>query len=198
MAQVPNPNDYPSGRDNVYHKDPGEVKVTEKSLRQKFWDVFQLTDISEIKEYIIGDLIIPGFKRGARGVLDIILDGEVRPSGKSSGGTRFINYNKPRSSYREEDNSRKDHRKGNRDFRMIEFTSKDSAEKVKNLVLDEFRKYKQVPIASFYEYVEKVTEKKITIYFTDFNYGWTDLTGLTVVGRPGHYTLDFPRAETLD
>ena len=203
MALVPNPNDYPSRHEEskkpISDVSQGEVIVSEPSLVRKFWNIFQLKDLSDIREYILEDLLIPGFKKGIRGVVDIILDGEIRSSSNSrSGGTHYINYNKVNN--RREDSEERRSRRGNRDFRLVEFTNKSTAEYVFDEMMSEFNKYGRVPIASFYEFVEKATDGriKITPYFTDFNYGWTDLKGLSVTGRPGHYKLDLPRAEPLD
>ena len=200
MAQVPNPNDYPSRHLTQHNPEDDAVIVSEPSIARKFWNVFQLKDLSEIREYIFEDIIVPGFKRAVRGVVDIILDGEVRSSNNSRSSTGYINYNKIKNMDREDHSEKRKNRRGNRDFRLIEFTSEAIAKAVYDDMMDEFRRYGRVPIASFYESVEKQTNHAITItpYFTDFSYGWNDLNGLRIKGRVGHYVLDFPRAEPLD
>lgn len=194
MALVPNPNDYPSRHAELPTPKKSvvenEVKKSDTTLVHKFWDIFQLQDLAEIKTYIFNDLIRPGFKRGIRGIVDIILDGEIRTESRSS-GTRYINYNK-KYDEREKPASRSTNRKPNRDFGRLEFETRQDADKVRKELIETLNRYHEVSIGTFYELCG------IDPFFTDYNFGWTNLGDLDIKGHPGHYVLDLPRAEPLN
>lgn len=194
MALVPNPNDYPSGRKDKPTKKAvveNTVEIADRSIISKFWNVFQLKDLGEIKGYIFEDLIVPGFKKAVRGVVDIILDGEVRSYSKvNTGGTHYINYNKIEPS-RDRALSKEPNRP-NRDFRLLEYVDRIDAERVKKELLNDLATYGQATVASLYE------ASGITPYFTDYKYGWTNLEELSVRNYRGKYILDLPKAEPLE
>lgn len=193
MAKVPDPTDYPSNRRKEDVKvEPvvkNEVKTKEKSVFRKFQETFRLSDLSEIKGYIYEDLIIPGFKKAIRGVVDIILDGEIRTSGKSSNGYR-INYNRISTNGKREEAERSNKKK--RDFRELIFETRADAEEVLSSLAELIDVYGQASIADLYSCCD------ITAEFTEFRYGWTNIAGASVSRVRDGYILNLPKAEVLE
>jgi hypothetical protein len=192
MAKVPNPKDYPSNRKKDDKKiEPvvkNQVKTKEKSIARKFQETFRLSDLSEIKGYIYEDLVIPGFKKAIRGIVDIILDGEIRSSGKPSNGYR-INYNRISANGKREDPEPK---KKKRDFRDLIFETRADAEEVLSSLAELIDVYGQASIADLYSCCD------ITAEFTEFRYGWTNIAGASVSRVRDGYVLNLPKAEVLD
>lgn len=194
MAKVPDPSLYPSNRKEERPKVKpvikGNVKDKEKSLGRKFRDVFLVRDLEEIKDYIYEDLIIPGFKKAVRGVVDIILDGEIRPQRSSSNGYR-VNY---KSMSEGGSNRRREHvePRGRRDFRDIFFDTRGDAEEVLDTLSELISVYRYASIADLYDACD------ITSSFTDNKYGWTDLSSASVGRTRDGYVLNLPKATLLD
>jgi len=168
----------------------GEVTVREKSLAKKFWQVFQLRDISEIQNYIYEDLIVPGFKKAIRGIVDIILDGEVRSyTGRPSNSAYRINYNQ-----QGRERERTPARRGRVVFDELEYDSRADAQEVLNELSDIMKDYGHVKVADLYD-ASGVTNPR----FTNFSYGWYDISGFDIRWRnDGKYVIDTPRSVVLD
>lgn len=195
MREVPNPNDYPAGEKSAENREKeirkvitGNVKVQKKSLGYKFREIFQLRDLSEIKSYIYQDLIVPGFKKAVRGIVDIILDGEVRSYSTKSNG--YVNY-RGMSERREKEEPRYVSKK-KKDFRELIFETRGDAEEVLSTMVDLISEYRHVSIADLYDCCD------ITSDFADNKYGWEDLSGSSVKRISDGYILDLPSARALD
>lgn len=196
MRTVPNPADYPAGENSAEKREKavkkvisGSVRTKEKSLASKFRETFKLRDISEIKSYIYEDLIVPGFKKAVRGIVDIILDGEVRSYGTKSNGYR-IDY-RGMSERRDREEPRRIHT-SKRDFRELIFDTRGDAEEVVSTLVDLIADYNHASIADLYDCCD------ITSQFSDNKYGWTDLSGASVRRVSDGYILDLPSARALD
>ena len=195
MREVPNPNDYPTGERSAENRDKeikkvvtGHVTTKNKSIGRKFKEVFQLRDLSEIKGYIYQALIVPGFKKAVRGIVDIILDGEVRSYGGKPNG--YVNY-RGMSERRDRDEPRYVSKK-KKDFRELVFESRGDAEEVLSTMVDLISEYRHASIADLYDCCD------ITSDFSDNKYGWEDLSGSSVKRISDGYILDLPPARALD
>lgn len=174
------------------------VKVKKKGPFSTAIDSFIQEDLTNIKTYIISDVIIPTIKNtiwdAFTNSLDMVLygkSGHKRANAPGSSRVPYVSYNKysdNRSNTRPSDEPRR----GRYDFRNITFTSKADADEVlkqMDAIMDE---YKLVTVVDFYDLVG------ITGEYTDSKYGWTNLRNAGVVrGRDGYY-LEMPKPLPID
>ena len=173
------------------------VKVKKKSPFATAIDSFVQEDLTNIKTYIISDVIIPTIKNtiwdAFTNSLDMILYGKTghkRASAPGSSRASYVSYNK----YSDNRNGRvsEEPRRSRYDFGNISFTSKADADEVlrqMDAILDE---YKIVTVVDLYDLVG------VTGEYTDSKYGWTNLRNATVGrGRDGYY-LNLPKPLPID
>lgn len=173
------------------------VKVKKKSPFATAIDSFVQEDLTNIKTYIISDVIIPTIKNtiwdAFTNSLDMILYGKTghkRATTPGSSRASYVSYNK----YSDNRNGRasEEPRRSRYDFGNISFTSKADADEVlrqMDAILDE---YKIVTVVDLYDLVG------ITGEYTDSKYGWTNLRNATVGrGRDGYY-LNLPKPLPID
>ena len=174
------------------------VKVKKKGVLSTAVDQFVQEDLTNIKTYIVADVIIPTIKNtiwdAFTNSLDMILyggNGRDKKNGPGSSRTSYVSYNKysnPRDTRRTNDEPRR----SRYDFSNIEFTSKVDAEEVlrqMDAIMDEYR---LVTVSDFYDLVGESGE------YTDAKYGWTNIRNARVVrGRQGYY-IELPKPIPID
>lgn len=194
MAKVPNPADYPPGNKNamVVKNKPepvvtNNVKTREKPIQRKVIDIFKLGYLSQMRDqfYKVDDYI-----KRATSILDILLDGDTRHSGRRTNYNRISTGGSIISSNSTDDTRHV--RKSRMDFREIVFESRGDAEEVLSGLSDLIKEYKQASVADLYDLCN------ITSSFADNKYGWEDLTSSSVKRVTDGYVLDLPRATVLD
>lgn len=176
----------------------GNVTVKKKSEVGKFIDKYVAEDVSNIKSYIISEVIIPTIKNtiwdAFTNSLDMILFGGSGRDKHKSGSSRvpYVSYNKA-SERRHDSRSSNETRRGRFDFDDIVLDSRGEAEEVlrqMDALLDE---YKIVTVADLYDLVG------ITGEYTDQKYGWTNLRNAdSVRARGGGYKLSLPKPLPID
>ena len=169
----------------------GKVKKKENGMR-KLTDIFISEDVTNVKDYIIFDVVVPALKKAVYdlivGTLDMSLYG-----GRGNG-------NQPKAdrvSYRDyNDISRSGNRSGDRtrtasgySYDDIVVETRGEAETVLSRMDEIMEEYSIVRVADLYDLVG------VTGDYTDNNYGWTNIRNAKIVRvRDGGYKIDMPRA----
>lgn len=177
------------------------VKVRKRNEVQKMADSFLSEDVSNIKSFVISEVLVPAAKKVISdtigGISDIIKDSinvclygeaEARKKRQAGGGTRF--------SY-EKCFDKSDSRpviginRGKR-YDDVVISTRAEAEDVLSTLEEYISKYEFVSIANLNELLG------ISGDYTDRNYGWTDIRNASVVrvrDEYGYgYILKLPRA----
>ena len=174
----------------------GKVKTKKKNGITKFADVFVSEDVSSVKSYIIGEVLIPAMKKALSDIvangIDMILYGESGVTKRKSPGSRvsYTNY------YDRRDRDRygyDDHRvRAGYDFNDVILDSRGEAEDVLSRMDELIDNYGIVSVADFYDLCG------ITGSYTDNKYGWTDIRSAQVVRVRDGYKIKLPRALPLN
>lgn len=174
------------------------IKGTVKSKKKSgFLSSFLSDDVTDIKDYIIFDVLIPAAKKAISDVvtngIDMMLYGETGRSKKSSGASR-VSY---RSYY---DRDRPDPRDRERDVRRtrdhayddIILETRAEAEEVISRLDELIDVYGIASVADLYDLVG------ISGQHTDNKYGWTSVRDATHVRVRDGYLLKLPRVRPIN
>ena len=160
----------------------GTVRTKKKNGFQKFAGFLVSDDVSNIKSYVVKDIVIPSVKKAISETIDMILYGSSR--GRSSGGPAKVSYRsyyddprprdpiEPRSTFNYDD---------------IILDNRGEAENVLDQMCDLIDTYKVVSVADLYDLVG------ITGDYTNNRYGWTNLRNAEVIRVRDGYMLKLPR-----
>ena len=170
----------------------GSVKTKKNKEIKKFTDVFISEDVSNVKSYILMDVLIPAVKKA---ISDIIKDGIDMLLYGDSDRSRRRDRDDIRPSYRkyydDRDNrsrSREHERVNAYNFDDVILNNRGDAEDVLDNMIDIIEHYGTVSVADMYDLVG------ITGNYTDNKYGWTDLRSAHVEReRSGGYIIKLPR-----
>lgn len=176
-------------------KTPAKIKKNEV---RKLADIFISEDISNVKTYILMDVIIPAIKKAAYDVvtngIDMILYGG-NGRGKTSSSGAKVSYR----NYYEQKNNTNNHRgsenvKPNNgfDYNDIVFNNRGEAEAVKQQMEDTITRYGVVTVADLYDMAD------LTAPFTSQKYGWMSVANAEVRRERDGYVIKLPRAAALD
>lgn len=174
----------------------GTAQVRKKSAARKFTDVFISEDASNVKSYIISDVLIPAAKKLVSDIvrdgIDMLLYGGTGKRRDSSNGYRpdYVSYNK--YSDRRDDRRYSSVQTSVRSYEDIEFETRGDAEAALRQMDDLLRRYKMVSVADLYDSVG------LTGNYTDNKYGWLDLRDVRIVRTRDKYILDLPRPVPID
>lgn len=172
----------------------GKAKVKKNEMR-KLTDVFIQEDVSNVKNYIVMDVIVPAVKKAIYdlvvGTLDMSLYG-----GRGGGGKRST---ADKVSYRDYNGmSRRDERTYNSNrtasgysYDDIVVDTRGEAETVLMRLDEVMEEYECVRVADLYDLVG------VTGNYTDNNYGWTNIRNAEVVRVRDGYKIKMPRAIPL-
>lgn len=165
----------------------GAVKTRKKN---KITDVFISEDASNVKSYILMDVLVPAIKKAisdiVRDGIDMILYGESGRSRKSDGrSTNYVSYRSYSDRDRRDDRRYESRRSYNYDDIILE--TKTEAEEVLAQMEDILDRYEVVSVGDLYDLVG------ITGSYTDNKYGWTSLRSADSVRVRDGYLLKLPR-----
>lgn len=174
----------------------GKVKTKKRSGIKKVTDLIVSDDVSNIKNYILMDVIVPAAKKAISDVvtsgIDMLLYGESGRSSKRS--SNKISY----SSYYDRD--RRDSGRtvsGNRysnrfDIDEIILETRAEAEEVLLQMDQLIDNYKMVSVADLYDLVGMSCD------YTAQKYGWTNIRNAEVVRVRDGYRLKLPKILPID
>lgn len=178
----------------------GNVKRKKKPAAKKVGEAIIGEDVSEVKSYLLWDVLIPAVKDTIadlvkKGIDAVLFGGAYAPRNIKREGSRS------RASYSDyyDRNRRKDEyrrRRGNRrslhSFDDILFEDRYSAENVLECMVDITMDYGMVSVADFYELAGEEAQ------YTDNKYGWGELRDVEVIRSRDGWIIDLPKPEPID
>lgn len=174
----------------------GKVSVKKKSAIQKFVDGFIQEDASNLKDYVINDVIIPSAKRMVDDIISngihMILYGNTGSKRTSVPADKvsYIDYNKMSTNNRGNNGFTASQSTFNYDD--VTFYSRGDAEAVLREMYATINEYGLVRVADFYE-AAGVTE----FNYTGNDYGWSDISSARVVPTRDGYCIKLPRPSPI-
>lgn len=175
-------------------KGPAKVKTNEA---RKLADIFISEDITNVKNYIFMDVIVPAVKKAIYDVvtngIDMFLYGG-NGKGKSNSTTSKVSY---RNYYERKDNggyrgSENTASRNALDYEDIVFDNRGEAEAAKQQMMDLIERYGMVTVGDLYEMANR------TPPYTAQKYGWMDVRGAETQRVRDGYILKLPRAVPID
>ena len=168
----------------------GKVK-TKKNEMRKLTNVFISEDASNVKNYIIMDVIVPAVKKALYdlvvGALDITLYGG-RGNGKRPSADK-VSYRDYNSISKSGDRSYGESRTtSGYSYDDIVVETRGEAEAVLSRMDEIMEEYEIVRVADLYDLVG------ITGDYTDNKYGWTNIRNASIVRVRDGYKINMPRA----
>lgn len=179
-------------------------KKIPQTVGRKFMSEFLADDISNIKDYILWDVLLPAVKNAISDTItngiDMLLFGQTRTRGSNTvkritpysslySGTssnRVVKYNDI-----QEQQSRRNRGLAGYSYQEVVLSSRPEAEDVLAHMRIYLEKYGVVSVSDLYDAVGEVPE------MIDTKWGWTDLTGACVQRCSDGYLLRMPRVESL-
>lgn len=162
------------------------VKSRKKSELKKLTDIFIAEDISNVKSYILSDVVIPAIKDAIEDIVHMLLRGTT--SDRKKGTASRISYR----DFYGKDNGRRDYSAPRStsvydiDEQIIE--TRGEAEAVLSRMDDIMATYGVVSVADFYDLLG------VSCDYTANKYGWTNIRNAQVVRVREGYVIKLPRA----
>lgn len=175
----------------------GPVKTKTNEAR-KLADIFISEDISNVKNYIFMDVLVPAIKKAIYDIvtngIDMFLYGGSGKGKTSSNGSKvsYRNYYERRdnnSGYKGSENVKS---RNGFEYDDIIFSNRGEAENVKQQMQDVIGRYGVVTVADLYDMAD------LTAPYTSQKYGWMDVSGAEAVRVRDGYMLRLPRAVPID
>lgn len=172
----------------------GTVKTKKKGEIKKFTDLFVTEDISNVKNYILMDVLVPSIKKAISDIvtsgIDMVLYGGTGKGKRSSNVDRisYTDYSRYGNS-RPLDNYRT---RSGYSYDDIIIESRGEAEEVLTRMDELIEQYGVVSVADMYDLVGKTCE------YTDNKYGWTNIRNAEPVRVRDGYMLKLPKALPID
>lgn len=167
----------------------GVAKTKKKTGLQKFAGEMISEDLSNVKNYIFMDVIIPSIKKAISDVIktgvDMILyNGESSPSASTNSRTSYRSYYESNNvKARSSSNTKTKY-----DYDEIIFSSRGDAEAVLDELDELISQYGAASIMDLYSAADLECD------YTYNKYGWTNIRNAQVIrGRDGGYMIKLPK-----
>lgn len=176
-------------------KEPARIKKNEV---RKIADIFISEDISNVKNYIFMDVLVPAIKKAIYDIvtngIDMFLYGGTGKGKTSSSGTSKVSYGnyynqKNSSGYRGSENVQP---RNGFEYDDIEFRNRGEAEAALQQMHDAIGRYGIVTVADLYDIAG------LTAPYTSQKYGWMSVNGVDVTRTRDGYILKLPKAVPID
>ena len=171
----------------------GTAKAKKKSAARKFTDVFVAEDASNVKSYLISDVLIPAAKKLVSDIvrdgIDMLLYGGTGHRSDKSRSSRvdYVSYSK-NSDRRTSTTSRT---RTGYNYDDVILDTRGEAEDVLTRMDELIDMYGVVSVADLYDLVG------ISGNYTDNKYGWTNIRNAEPVRVRDGYMLNLPRPRAL-
>ena len=197
----PNSNKYKQEQAELAAERPKVNKVVTGNVKRsknggsKLADVFISEDVSNVKNYILMDVIVPAVKKAISDVItngiDMLLYGSNGRTNANRSTASTISYNRY---YGRDDHPRTSDpvQTSRYSYDTITLTTRGEAEEVLARMDEIIDTYKMVRVADFYDLVG------VTGNYTDNKYGWTNIRNAEVVRVRDGYRIKLPRALPID
>lgn len=174
----------------------GTARTKKKSETRKFADIFISEDITNVKSYVLMDVLVPAIKKAIDDIVSdgihMILYGGQGGRDRSRGSATKISYNRMYDSRDRRDD--RTIRAGSAfDYDNIIFENRGDAEAVLSAMDDVIDQYGVVSVADLYDLADVST----TNYAAN-KYGWTDIHNAQAVRVRDGWMLKLPRALPLN
>lgn len=174
----------------------GTAKTRKKGEMQKFADVFIAEDATNVKSYILMEVIVPAVKKAISDIvttgIDMILYGEAGRS-KRNGSAPKVSYRQYYNQSSDQVRAGSTNSRRSIDYDDILFDTRGDAETVLDAMQDIIGQYGTVSIADLYELAHVPNDN-----FTLNRYGWANLNGAQAVRVRDGYILKLPKAVPLN
>lgn len=176
-------------------KSPAKTKTNEV---RKLADIFISEDISNVKNYIFMDVIVPAVKKAIYDVvtngIDMFLYGGSSKGKTGSNGSKvsYRNYYERKdtnSGYRGSENVKNTE---SFNYEDIVFVNRGEAEAAKQQMQDVIERYGVVTVADLYDMAD------MTAPYTSQKYGWMNVSSAEAIRVRDGYMLKLPRAVPID
>lgn len=173
-----------------------QVVSTKKPFGKKFAETFMTKDTSDVKKWVIMDVIIPGIKNTILDILQMAFFGEVDSRSRGRSIRRYderVSYSRyygGTSRKRESEYYTSDDQI---DFRNIILRNRDDAERLINAMRDRIRNSdsRSVSIAELFDLID------VPSRYTDNNYGWDDERDIGIRRVSSGYLIDVSEPKYL-
>lgn len=171
----------------------GNVK-TKSNEKRKLLNTFISEDASNVKSYVLIDVLIPAVKKAISDIvtdgIDMILYGETGGSKRKSGNK--ISYRSYYDDKQEGRHERKPRYGGRFDYDDLVFDSRAECEAVREQMVDVIDSYGFVTVADMYDMAD------IPAPYTSSKYGWTNIRTAETIRVKDGYVLKLPKAMPID
>lgn len=174
----------------------GKIRVRKKSGFKKMLEGFIAEDAVHVRDYIVGDVLVPALKKGISDIIcnsvDMFLYGETGHTRRYSTPSSRVSY---RSYYDDRREDRRSYASSSRrefDFDEILMSHQD-AEEVLARMDEALQTYGVVSVLDYYDFCG-VTGSS----YTDQKYGWTDLRTAGLAKCRDGWVIKLPKVIPID
>lgn len=172
----------------------GKVRTKKKSEIRKFRDVFISEDASNVKSYVLMEVLVPAVKKAISDIvtngIDMVLYGETGHTKKRTLSS-MVSYSRYYDEPRRRDESKSRVRVGY-SFDDIVLDSRSEAEEVLDQLSNIIDMYGVASVADLYDLVG------VSDNYTDQKYGWTNIRNAEAIRVRDGYLLKLPKALPID
>lgn len=172
------------------------VKTKKKSGIHKFADIFIKEDVTNVKNYVIEDIVIPTIRDTIWSVLTNSLEMFLYPGGSRKDRRRsnsdYVSYSRYSERDRRDSYRRDPEPRPRFDGEDLVFETRGDAEAVLREMDHMLNRYGLVRVGDLYDMADR------TAPYTSNDYGWTSLNRVDVVRVRDGYILKLPKASPID
>lgn len=175
----------------------GGVKTQKPSYLKEALGAFFVNDLKDLKHFVIFDVLIPKTKDIVSDLIDetknMILFGDSRSHSNGSrvrsgyGNGTYVSY-----SSLSKPSSPKSPTSNNLAFDEVIFEEKGDAEEVLSSLCELVDRYQKASVGDLYDLTGRPTS------YTDYDYGWTNLSSASTKRVREGYFIDLPKAQPLN
>ena len=168
----------------------GVAKPKKRNEFRRLTDLFISQDAPKIRSYVLHDVLLPAFKKGLIGSIDMLFNGghgsSYTPYDSSKPKVRYSQYAEEPNNYRKATGTIL--AKDDVEYADIEYPNRGAAERVLLSMRDIHAEFQSVTLAEMYEL------SHLEHPYTYTKYGWTSLRDAKVVQRGDGYFIKLPPA----